>query len=110
MRGVRHYRRGKRTCDLGHNSLGCGRHGLPSDGPFHVARRARGLGVDGVRVRATGGFDPVSWSSTGVEYEVEVASEAGDGEIERLLAVVDEVAEIPRALRAGAAVARRRAP
>lgn len=76
-----------------------------------VYREAERLSVPitGVRVRATGGFDPSSWSSTGVEYDVEVASEADADEIERLVQTVDEVAEIPKALRAGATVSRRRA-
>jgi hypothetical protein len=58
-------------------------------------------------VRATGGFDPATWSSTGVDYEVVVESEASDEEIERLVGVVDEVAEIPKALRSGTTVRRR---
>jgi uncharacterized OsmC-like protein len=75
-----------------------------------VFREAEGLGIriDGARVRARGGFDPATWSSTGVDYEVDVQSEASDDEIERLLHVVDDVAEIPKALRAGTTVARRR--
>jgi OsmC-like protein len=66
-----------------------------------------GIGIDGARVRATGGFDPATWSSTGVDYEVVVESEASDEEIERLVGVVDEVAEIPKALRSGTTVRRR---
>jgi uncharacterized OsmC-like protein len=63
--------------------------------------------IDGVRVRATGGFDPATWSSTGIEYEVDVASAASDDQIEGLVSLVDDVAEIPRALRSGTTVARR---
>jgi hypothetical protein len=72
-------------------------------------REARGSGVDldGVRVRARGGFDVATWSSTGITYDVEIESGAEQDAIERLLAVVDEVAEIPRALRTGTTVARR---
>lgn len=72
-----------------------------------VYREAEKLGVSvhGVRVRATGGFDQ-QWSSTGIEYSVAVDSPAEPGELARLLAVVDEVAEIPRAVRAGAEVYR----
>jgi len=66
-----------------------------------------GFTIDGVRVCAHGGFDSSTWVSTGVEYEVEVASHASDAEIERLVGVVDEVAEIPKALRSGTTVARR---
>ena len=74
-------------------------------------REAQQLGVqiDGVRVRARGGFDPSSWSSTGIVYEIDVASEAGRDEIERLLLVVDDVAEIPKALRSGTTVTRNQA-
>jgi uncharacterized OsmC-like protein len=68
-----------------------------------------GIRIDGARVRAIGGFDPATWSSTGIEYAVDLASEASDEEAERLVRVVDEVAEIPKALRSGTTVARRRA-
>lgn len=64
-----------------------------------------GIGVDGVRVEAAGGFTE-DWSSTGVHYQVEVDSPAEAESIEDLLGVVDRVAEIPRALRVGAAVVR----
>ncbi|HEX5367602.1 MAG TPA: OsmC family protein [Acidimicrobiales bacterium] len=73
---------------------------------YREAERMR-IPIDGVRVRATGGFDAGTWVSTGIEYRVDVASEAGDAEVEDLLRVVDDVAEMPRALRAGATVARR---
>lgn len=71
-------------------------------------REAAGLGlrIDGARVTATGGFDADSWASTGISYAVDVDSPASADELARLLAVVDEVAEIPRALRAGTAVVR----
>jgi hypothetical protein len=74
-----------------------------------VYREAAQLGVSvrGVRVRASGGFDTASWSSTGVRYEVEVDSDAAPGEVDRLLRVVDDVAEIPKALRSGTSVSRR---
>ncbi len=74
-----------------------------------VYREAERLGipVTGVRVRATGGFDADTWSSTGVEYEVDVTSQADDDQVERLMQTVDDVAEIPKALRAGTTVARR---
>lgn len=71
-------------------------------------REAEPLGIrlDGVRVRATGGFDTTTWASTGITYSVELDSSAPAEELARLLAVVDEVAEIPRALRAGPPVRR----
>jgi hypothetical protein len=73
-----------------------------------VYREAAALGIElmGVRVSAAGDFDTGSWASTGIGYRVEVSSAAAPGEIARLLAVVDEVAEIPRAIRAGATVER----
>lgn len=70
-------------------------------------REAEGLGVDlaGVRVTARGGFDD-AWASTGVAYAVELDTAAPADLTERLVARVDEVAEIPRALRAGLRVER----
>lgn len=65
-----------------------------------------GMKIHGARVRAYGGFNPATWSSTGIEYEVDVASEASEEEIRRLVAVVDDVAEIPKALRLGTTVTR----
>jgi OsmC-like protein len=70
-------------------------------------REAAGLGVklDGVRVSAGGGFDG-DWHSTGIGYTVELDSSADPAQLVELLAVVDEIAEIPRAVRAGAPVRR----
>jgi len=59
--------------------------------------------VDGVVVEADGAFDD-QWRSTGITYAVAIASPAPAEDVVRLRAVVDEVAEIPRALRAGASV------
>lgn len=73
-----------------------------------VHREAEGLGIDieGVRVTAWGGFDTRSWRSTGVEYHVDISSFAEQEDLDRLLSRVDEVAEIPMALRQGAEVRR----
>ena len=73
-----------------------------------VFREARELGVDvqGVQVTARGGFDLRTWASTGIEYEVEVASGADPAEVDRLLARVEQVAEVPRAIASGAPVRR----
>ena len=73
-----------------------------------VYREAATLGIElnGVRVRAAGGFDTATWQSTGIEYSVEVSSDAPADQVDHLLAVVDQVAEIPQAIRAGAAVQR----
>jgi uncharacterized OsmC-like protein len=75
-----------------------------------VYREAQQLGIvlDGVRVRANGDFDTATWTSTGVGYAVEVDSPATPDQIEELLQVVDDVAEIPKALRSATAVTRRR--
>jgi hypothetical protein len=75
-----------------------------------VYREAAAIGIElrGVRVTAAGGFDPERWSSTGIGYAIEVDSPAGPEDIDRLLVRVDEVAEIPRAIRAGAEVTRAR--
>ena len=69
-------------------------------------REAAALGVplDGARVTASGGFD-AAWASTGVAYAVELAGPS-DADAARLLAAVDAVAEIPRALRQGVPVRR----
>jgi uncharacterized OsmC-like protein len=66
-----------------------------------------GIQVDGVAVEADGGFDE-EWRSTGIEYSVTVESQAGEEKLFQLGAAVDEVAEIPRVIRAGASVTRRR--
>lgn len=66
-----------------------------------------GLDVRGVAVTADGQFDD-EWRSTGIDYAVTIDSPASDEEVARLIALVDEVAEIPKAIRGGAPVARRR--
>lgn len=65
-----------------------------------------GVTVEGVATEADGSFDD-QWRSTGIEYSVTLDSSAPAEALARLGAVVDEVAEIPRALRAGAPVRRR---
>lgn len=65
-----------------------------------------GLALDGARVRASGDFDPASWASTGITYAVELDTSAPVERRQELLDRVDEVAEIPRAIRAGAPVTR----
>ena len=70
-------------------------------------REAKSLGVPltGVAVLARGRFDG-GWASTGIRYTVELDSPADESARAALLARVDEVAEIPRALRTGTAVTR----
>lgn len=65
-----------------------------------------GIQVDGVWVAAAGGFDTETWTSTGITYSVEVSSPASAQELARLLDLVDDIAEMPRAIRAGATVQR----
>ena len=65
-----------------------------------------GIEVDGVEVEADGGFDD-EWRSTGIGYSVTLDSRASAEDLARLGVVVDKVAEIPRAVRAGAPVRRR---
>ncbi|MGW6503613.1 OsmC family protein [Nonomuraea angiospora] len=73
-----------------------------------VYREAARLGIPlgGVRVSATGGFDTENWTSTGISYSVMLDSSAPPADLDRLVEIVDEVAEIPRATRAGARVSR----
>lgn len=74
-----------------------------------VYREAAELSIplDGVRVTAAGDFDTERWELTGIEYAVQIASPADEADIARLLERVDQVAEIPRVVRAGATVERR---
>ena len=72
----------------------------------HLLHLAAAGCVKGVRVCAVGGFDTGTWKSMGISYSVDVSSDAPADEVAHLLEVVDEVAEIPRALRAGAPVRR----
>jgi hypothetical protein len=62
--------------------------------------------VAGVKVSARGEFDEETWQSSGVTYSVEVDSTADADQVAALLSRVDEVAEVPRALRAGMTVER----
>ncbi len=62
--------------------------------------------MTGVRVTAAGGFDAATWQSIGIDYSVDVSSDAPADRLAHLLAVVDQVAEIPQAIRAGATVRR----
>jgi hypothetical protein len=77
------------------------------NGRNDVYREAAALGVDvtGVRVVSAGEFDD-GWTSTGVTYSVELDSAASADALAGVLDVVDKVAEIPRAMRAGAPVQR----
>jgi hypothetical protein len=56
---------------------------------------ALGIGLKGVRVTASGGLDTAIWQSTGIDYSVQVSSDAPADQPAHLLEVVDQVAEIP---------------
>lgn len=73
-----------------------------------IYREAAALGIEvkGALVSAAGGFDTGTWTSTGISYSVDVDSDAPADDLAHLLEVVDQVAEIPRAIRAGATVRR----
>ena len=64
-----------------------------------------GVKVQGVAVEADGSFD-AEWHSTGIECCVTLDSIAPADALDLLRASVDELAEIPRAIRAGAPVRR----
>jgi hypothetical protein len=68
--------------------------------------QALGVPVRGVRVVAGGAFDTESWVSRGITYTVAIDSPASPDEVDKVLSRVDEVAEIPRVLRAGTSVER----
>jgi uncharacterized OsmC-like protein len=72
---------------------------------YRVAADRR-MEVTGVRVAASGQFDPTTWQSAGIDYSVEVQSSAPSDDVARLIELVDVVAEIPRAVRSGAPVRR----
>lgn len=69
-------------------------------------REAGAVELRGVRVEADGSFDTEHWRSHGITYRVEVDSPSPPDSVARLIAQVDELAEIPRAIRAGASVQR----
>lgn len=71
---------------------------------YREAKRL-GITVNGVAVDADGEFDD-EWRSTGIDYAVTIDADASAEDVATLLATVDEVAEIPRAIRAGTRVTR----
>jgi uncharacterized OsmC-like protein len=72
---------------------------------YREAARAD-IELKGVRVTADGDFDRDSWRSTGIRYGVELDSDADNIDLAELVRLVDDVAEIPKALRAGTGVTR----
>ena len=71
---------------------------------LHREARQRGITLTHVSVTADGGFDGTPTESTGIEYSIEVAGTASEQELNELVTYVEEIAEIPSAIRAGAAV------
>jgi hypothetical protein len=71
-------------------------------------REAAALNIEivGVRVSASGGFDTRTWQSTGIQYVLEIDSPASSRDVEQLRLRVEQVAEIPKALRLGCQVVR----
>jgi len=77
--------------------------GCVSNDLFREAR-ADGIALDRVRVGGDGAFQGDPPVSTDVTYTVEVAGDASTEALERLVAKVDAIAEIPNSLRAATAV------
>ena len=72
----------------------------------HREAQQLGIAVDGVRVTARGAFDTTTWASLGVTYTIAVDSPADAAAVGHLIAVVEDVAEIPKALSQAAQVSR----
>lgn len=71
----------------------------------HPARgRNRGIAITKLEVSVDGGFagDPVA--STGITYSVDLAADAPDDELRRLVAECEQVAAISQVLRHGTQV------
>ena len=65
---------------------------------------ARGIRLTHVRVRVVGDFEGDPAVSQDVSYDVEVAGEASQQQLEQLVSDVDAIAEIPNSLRRGTPV------
>ena len=74
------------------------------NGTYREAERL-GVMLEGVAVQADGSFD-AEWRSNGIENRVTLDSTAPAEALALLRASVDEIAEIPRAIRAGSPVRR----
>jgi hypothetical protein len=71
---------------------------------YREAQR-RGIRLDGVAVTADGGFDDF-WASTGITYTISIDAAGAPEVLHDMLEAVDQSAEIPKVLRAGAKVTR----
>lgn len=77
--------------------------GCISNDLFREAQKA-GIDLTTVHVRVTGGFAGDPMVSQEVSYDVEIAGNASPEELNKLVALVDTIAEIPNSLRRGTAV------
>lgn len=83
--------------------------GCVSNDLFREAARL-GLTLSRVAVRVEGDFAGDPTVSTGIVYEVEIDGDASDDELDDLVRLVDEIAEIPNSLRRSTTVSLRRIP
>jgi uncharacterized OsmC-like protein len=65
---------------------------------------SRGIAVTDLVVQARGGFGGEPTTSTGITYSVELAGDAPEEELRRLVADCEQVAAIPHTLRRGTQV------
>ena len=65
---------------------------------------ARGIALTRVSVSADGGFAGDPCASTGIAYRVHVEGDASEAELKQLVAHVEDIAEVPSALRRGCGV------
>jgi len=77
--------------------------GCISNDLFRDARTA-GIELSRVRVKVSGDFVGEPAVSEEIRYEVEVAGNAPEEELRKLIESVDEIAEIPNSLRQGTCV------
>lgn len=99
------YRVATTTVDGGPTGLGtAGSFSLVFDRPVQAGGRGLGFSVE-----VDGDFPKRGAPSTPISVTVEIDSDAGDEALDRLLADVDRVAEIPNSLRGTIPVVIRRA-
>jgi putative redox protein len=66
--------------------------------------KARGIAVTDLRISADGGFGGDPLTSTGISYSIDIAGEAPEDDLRRLVADCDAAAAIPHTLRRGTGV------
>jgi organic hydroperoxide reductase OsmC/OhrA len=77
--------------------------GCVSNDLFREAAK-RGLALTRVAVRVRGDYVGDPATATPIEFDIEVAGEAGEAALRELVAHVDAIAEIPNSLRRGTEV------